>query len=72
MGESKNSETYQIGKNPERTWPKNWVWMRKQIAALGEVEGDSLDLVETTMALEEAFGSTLQSGAKVDLGRQAK
>ncbi len=36
----------------------------KQIAALGEVEGDSLDLVETTMALEEAFGSTLPKRRK--------
>jgi acyl carrier protein len=29
----------------------------EQIAAIGEVEGDSLDLVETSMALEEAFAS---------------
>ncbi len=30
----------------------------KAIAAVGEQEGDSLDLVETCMALEEAFGSS--------------
>lgn len=27
------------------------------IAEIGEMEGDSLDLVETTMAFEEAFAS---------------
>jgi acyl carrier protein len=31
----------------------------EQIAAVADVEGDSLDLVETPMALEEAFGSRL-------------
>jgi acyl carrier protein len=36
----------------------------EQIAAIGEVEGDSLDLVEASMALEEAFGSTLPKGRK--------
>jgi acyl carrier protein len=30
-----------------------------EIELIGEVEGDSLDLVETAMALEEAFGSRL-------------
>jgi acyl carrier protein len=36
----------------------------EQIAAIGEVEGDSLDLVETSMALEEAFGATLSKRRK--------
>jgi acyl carrier protein len=31
----------------------------EQIEAIGDVEGDSLDLVEASMALEEAFGSRL-------------
>jgi acyl carrier protein len=31
----------------------------KAIADVGEQEGDSLDLVETCMALEEALGSSL-------------
>jgi len=35
MGESKNSETYQIGKKPKRTWPKNWVWMRNRLQPSG-------------------------------------
>jgi len=30
-----------------------------EIEVIGEVEGDSLDLVETAMALEETFGSWL-------------
>ncbi len=29
------------------------------LEAVGDVEGDSLDLVETGMALDEAFGSRL-------------
>ncbi len=33
--------------------------MKKQIEAIGDVEGDSLDLVETSMALEEDSGSRL-------------
>jgi acyl carrier protein len=36
----------------------------QHIAAIGDVEGDSLDLVETAMALEEAFGSTLPKRGK--------
>jgi acyl carrier protein len=36
----------------------------EQIAAIGEVEGDSLDLLETSMALEEAFGLTLPKRRK--------
>jgi acyl carrier protein len=35
-----------------------------QITAIGEVEGDSLDLVETSMALEEAFDSALPKRRK--------
>jgi acyl carrier protein len=31
----------------------------EQIEAISDVEGDSLDLVETSMALEEDFGSRL-------------
>jgi acyl carrier protein len=49
---------------------RNWEEVRKylaeelgidegQIEAIGDAEGDSLDLVETSMALEEAFGSRL-------------
>ena len=37
---------------------------QEQIAAIGEVEGDSLDLVEASMALEETFGSTLSKRCK--------
>jgi len=33
--------------------------MKNKIEAIGDVEGDSLDLVEASMALEEAFGSRL-------------
>lgn len=29
------------------------------VAEIGETEGDSLDLVETTITLDEAFGSKL-------------
>jgi acyl carrier protein len=36
----------------------------EQITTIGEVEGDSLDLVETSMALEEAFGLTLPKRRK--------
>jgi len=42
------------------------------IASVGEQEGDSLDLVETCMALEEAFGSSLSKRPKVDLGGRGK
>jgi acyl carrier protein len=31
----------------------------EQMEAIGGVAGDSLDLVETSMALEEAFGARL-------------
>ena len=34
------------------------------IASVGEQEGDSLDLVEICMSLEEAFGSTLAKRGK--------
>jgi hypothetical protein len=36
----------------------------KAIAAVGEQEGDSLDLIETCTELEEAFGSTLSERRK--------
>jgi acyl carrier protein len=36
----------------------------KAIAAVGEREGDSLDLIETCMALEEAFGLSLSKSRK--------
>jgi acyl carrier protein len=36
----------------------------KAVAGVGEQEGDSLDLVETCMALEEAFGSSLSKRRK--------
>ena len=43
------------------------------IAEFGETEGDSLDLVEATIAIEEAFGSRLKKkGLQVDLGAQGK
>jgi len=46
----------------------------KAIAAVSEQEGDSRDLVETCMALEEALPSVqvFPSVAKVDLAGQAK
>ena len=31
------------------------------VAEFGEIEGDSLDMVESTMAIEEAFGSRLKN-----------
>jgi acyl carrier protein len=31
------------------------------VAEFGEIEGDSLDMVEATMAIEEAFGSRLKN-----------
>jgi hypothetical protein len=34
------------------------------IVSVGEQEGDSLDLVDTCMALEEAFGSSLSKRPK--------
>jgi len=54
---------------------KDWEEVRKtldeelglsesQIREIGEQEGDSLDLVETSMALEEAFGSVLPKRRK--------
>jgi acyl carrier protein len=36
----------------------------KAIAAVAEREGDSLDLIETCMALEEAFGLSLSKSRK--------
>jgi acyl carrier protein len=44
----------------------------EQIEAIGDVEGDSLDLVETSLALEEASGSRLLKRPKVDLGGRGK
>jgi len=37
---------------------------KEHIDAIGDVEGDSLDLVETVMALEEALGLTLPKRRK--------
>lgn len=36
----------------------------EMIAYIGDQEGDSLDLVETCMAVEEAFGSSLKKRVK--------
>ena len=33
----------------------------KLVAEFGEIAGDSLDMVEATMAIEEAFGSRLKN-----------
>lgn len=54
---------------------KDWEEVRKildeelglsesQIREIGEQEGDSLDLVEASMVLEEAFGSVLPKRRK--------
>jgi len=45
------------------------------VAEIGQTEGDSLDFVETTVALEEAFGPKLNKpkrSHKVDLAAQGK
>jgi len=42
------------------------------IRFVGEQEGDSLDLVETCMALEESLGSRLRKQRKVDLRGRGK
>jgi hypothetical protein len=42
------------------------------IAEIEEIEGDPLDFVEMTIALEEAFGWNLDLRHKVDLGGRGK
>ena len=53
-------------------------WLREEfdldpnlIAEFGEIEGDSLDFVEVTMALEEAFEKRFKVSSKVDLDKKA-
>lgn len=42
------------------------------IAEIGEIEGDSLDLVETAITLEEAFSLGSRRSRQVDLGGRGK
>jgi hypothetical protein len=59
-------------------WQEFRRWLREEfdldpnlIAEFGEIEGDSLDFVEVTMAVEEAFEKRFKVGGKVDLDKKA-
>jgi acyl carrier protein len=64
MGEIKKFRDFPDWKEVRKNLAEELGMDEEQIAAIGETEGDSLDLVETSMALEEAFGSTLPKRRK--------
>jgi len=71
MGEIKNSETYQMGR-ARKNWPKNWVWMRNRLHASGSRRRFSRSGRDDYGAGRGLRFDAPKSGAKVDLGRQAK
>ena len=64
MGEIKKSRDLPDWEEIRKNLAEELGMDEEQIAPIGEVEGDSLDLVETSMALEEAFGATLPKRRK--------
>jgi acyl carrier protein len=64
MGEIRKFKDLKDWEEVRKTLDEELGLSESQIREIGEQEGDSLDLVETSMVLEEAFGSMLPKRRK--------